>query len=694
MRAWLSGLWVENGEMRLVYYGDANEKRPNGGGVDYVAVRRCEPPVVSTARLAKTRNRPNPQHTLKSWRARPAMDRSDGGEPRPQKRTRASASRLPIARSRADLRYVVSYSSLRFQSIARTRDIARNADQIRKRHLKCDEAKPVCLRCQKDQWKCDGYLDPVPPRRQISAVSASASASSSASTAASSATPSCSVLSPALEYGGSQALLSPADKRSLHHALQCTLWQMAGGSKALRAFWLHDVPLLGHHLGAVHHTLIALGAAHESFLVDSMLPKSSSSSLPPPPPSGSCAGGKSLVLQHYNLAIQEIRPLMTDPKPKDLQTVLVCCLVFVCIDFTRGQYDSAVRHLRAGSQVLVSFLDAIKLSSSKVPVDRRKWHELVRDHGIQPDQMLAVIELFSRLGTNLSGALDENVVSHLALFGTTPLLGSHVESDSFASLSDAEDELRAIETAYETWYDQIAIENTSESGLPRNRSAGLQFRRSIALQIEDHHTANWKRLCQRFWDWSTKLDAFASSHMLNATGNAVENTEYLRMLVLQKVWTSTFKGDSWVFGLADGIAPEDLEAIFDCVQLLMQSIPPSEHPVFTLDGLIIPPLAYVGWLTEDTNLLQKVVDVLRTMDRREGGWDSKDLSEIFEALLVARRQESKLEHVPGGTLLVMRDLLALGLPCIAPTNRSVQFIKAFLEYQRRRTDNFDRRIAL
>lgn len=38
MRAWLSGLWVENGEMRLVYYGDANEKRPNGGGVDYGAV--------------------------------------------------------------------------------------------------------------------------------------------------------------------------------------------------------------------------------------------------------------------------------------------------------------------------------------------------------------------------------------------------------------------------------------------------------------------------------------------------------------------------------------------------------------------------------------------------------------------------------------------------------------------------------
>jgi hypothetical protein len=28
---------------------------------------------------------------------------------------------------------------------------------LRIRHLKCDETKPICIRCQKDGQKCDGY---------------------------------------------------------------------------------------------------------------------------------------------------------------------------------------------------------------------------------------------------------------------------------------------------------------------------------------------------------------------------------------------------------------------------------------------------------------------------------------------------------------------------------------------------------
>ncbi|ATY66239.1 C6 zinc finger domain [Cordyceps militaris] len=42
----------------------------------------------------------------------------------------------------------------------------------RSRHVKCDEARPICMRCQKTQRKCAGYLDPIGPSLQLSTAPA------------------------------------------------------------------------------------------------------------------------------------------------------------------------------------------------------------------------------------------------------------------------------------------------------------------------------------------------------------------------------------------------------------------------------------------------------------------------------------------------------------------------------------------
>ncbi|KAI2606693.1 hypothetical protein GGR54DRAFT_652275 [Hypoxylon sp. NC1633] len=169
-------------------------------------------------------------------------------------------------------------------------------------------------------------------------------------------------------------------------------------------FWRRLVPQVGHSDPAVRHALIALGAAYESAQLQLQLQQQQQQtsqhyamagvgmgmgsgtsypdvtsrastptelpyrpytavSTPPPEEDGahhSCHHRidqlELFTIQQYNLSIYHLQRNAAQPalpSPLDsVETTLICCLVFVCIETSRGNEAAALAHVASGLQII------------------------------------------------------------------------------------------------------------------------------------------------------------------------------------------------------------------------------------------------------------------------------------------------------------------------------------------------------
>lgn len=157
-------------------------------------------------------------------------------------------------------------------------------------------------------------------------------------------------------------------------------------------FWQRLVPQLGHSDAAVRHALIALGASYQSAQLQqemqeqqqwendqaaSSAAKSSSrrsspdethqhehrdqryDSVPTPRPDDSSSKYHRIeqlelfTIQQYNLSIYHLqRHVQPGSPPGSVEVTLVCCLVFVCVETSRGNEAGALSHVANGLQII------------------------------------------------------------------------------------------------------------------------------------------------------------------------------------------------------------------------------------------------------------------------------------------------------------------------------------------------------
>lgn len=94
----------------------------------------------------------------------------------------------------------------------------------------------------------------------------------------------------------------------------------------------------------VKYALCALGGAHRRFITGHKDGPTSSSAL----------DFELISIQQYNQTILHLKPLMSDSSRANLQTTLIFCVIFICIENMHGRYTDSIRHLRAGGQLLNS----------------------------------------------------------------------------------------------------------------------------------------------------------------------------------------------------------------------------------------------------------------------------------------------------------------------------------------------------
>ncbi|KAK5625945.1 hypothetical protein RRF57_001661 [Xylaria bambusicola] len=170
------------------------------------------------------------------------------------------------------------------------------------RKVKCDEEKPFCRRCTSTKRKCDGYA-PGPTSSAISWYRPRH-------------------LFPNVN--------DHSERRSLQFFIEAAAPVLSGPLDPY--FWTHLVLQFSQMESVVRHSVIALASLYEQ--VDNH--RDSTTPLP----------DDNLVLSHYNSAIQHLKTT------KNESLVLLVCVLFVCIEFLRGNRAAATVHSRHGISIL------------------------------------------------------------------------------------------------------------------------------------------------------------------------------------------------------------------------------------------------------------------------------------------------------------------------------------------------------
>ncbi|KAF1959560.1 hypothetical protein CC80DRAFT_590776 [Byssothecium circinans] len=227
------------------------------------------------------------------------------------------ASRFQIAMDDEKLRQLERQYKLRVKTGCGT---------CRTRRVKCDETKPECNRCTKTGRKCDGY------KTKVGSPSASASYRN----------PSFLVLplgqAPPTSVPRSppQTLsLDAMENRSFYYFQSHTLpkWTEFFDSE----LWSQKVLQLSHSEPAIKHGILALSSMHEKF--ETTLANSKTDNF---------------AFEQYMEAVKHSNNLISghEQHGRDVEKVLIACIIFTCYENLAGNYRAANMHLGSGLRIL------------------------------------------------------------------------------------------------------------------------------------------------------------------------------------------------------------------------------------------------------------------------------------------------------------------------------------------------------
>jgi hypothetical protein len=267
------------------------------------------------------------------------------------------------------------------------------------------------------------------------------------------------------------------------------------------------------------------------------------------------------------MAISELSKLLA-ARPESSEIALINCILFVMLDFVRGNFSTAVLHLHNGMEIL------------------GKWRK-------QLDFSMMV-----------EGSLESNIlqVFHQLSFQTTP--------EEFHLNIDDEPDYGPDPTSFTGLLGaQMSIEHLSQQSLRLIRLGAVlsltpqDFARIATLELDvKEHTA-------RLDGWSQRLDKLMFSLGDNLTADEEESIHELRVMHLSSLmWLDA------ALGCTSSEAKDRFDRIVDLADALQDwryhRGRPSNWTRFGWEAGILPPVYFVATKCEDPRLRKKAVALL------------------------------------------------------------------------------------
>ncbi|KAI1013826.1 hypothetical protein LB503_010558 [Fusarium chuoi] len=440
------------------------------------------------------------------------------------------------------------------------------------RHLKCDERKPTCFKCEKDKRTCDGYLNPPESkprtkslalhRKQYDLISRRLATASKLLVPA--------ALSP--ETFGSTIELDLC-----HHFRTYTVSELASSLNAMSFWHVYALPL-SQTSKPVKAAIGALGGAHKAFKLQTQT-DSLTQSL--------AQSYEIASIQQYNNAIRVMQEYMNSPD-KDFQVILTCCLIFICTESLYGRHKNVERHLEAA----FSLLNACE-----------RWDLAKFMENIGPSLCGLASDLFFYEGDNHSSKLVSEITEWADKQDPIDL---EEPGEPFTSAQAAAAALTRVETLCD-------VELAAIVGLYASDEIKVWSRKPStiigALDI---------KLSRRRFDPSKASES-----------------ELFRFKVLEleeTTWQATFKLNH----IDDDLDTADCIEMLKKAEEIIKMTQSDKGQIFTFQANLVPPISYIIISCQDTSVQWEAVRLLRCLGRREGVWDSRKMADIYTNMINAK----------------------------------------------------------
>lgn len=375
------------------------------------------------------------------------------------------------------------------------------------------------------------------------------------------------------------------------------------------SFWNRHVLPIGNAIPAVRHAATAVGAAHQAFLLGNLDPLT-------------LQMRKRLDLfatHEYNKAIHHLLLYMSAGGVANIRIIVTCCLLFYCLENVRGCSAEAIRHLKAGSRMLVPLASPATVTT---------------EGGTgSSDAISEICTLFSRLGVEAALYSEDQVVPDLPSHGahfTNPM--EHI-SQPFCDLAVAGDALWAIDVELSTFNSKaFVLAKPHRGGSPTDRiydlaqTIGGNSLDPAATQVELPYGPSYESelhsIIKRFRYWRTRFNkTVAEAEKRRVTKR--ERQQIMMLTLRQRVWETmleeTPQGD-----------PALADSILEHAEQLVQSFS-TKHPIFTLESSILSSTSFVCCYSNEERHHRRALKILRSARMCEGVWHSDKLANLIEA---------------------------------------------------------------
>lgn len=188
----------------------------------------------------------------------------------------------------------------------------------------------------------------------------------------------------------------------------------------------------GQYEPSIRYAMMACGAMHEHYefeVVPAINRKNAAvADAPPKPP---------FALASYNKAISALMKQLSS-SAGSVESVAMCCLLFVCLECLRGDPQSAAAHLRSGGSILASWLSRNKTIKGCVTEPPYPTPSTTDPGWVHTN----LIPIFQRLGSHVSTAGQISSAEFNSLKDNLDRTDAHL--DRFDSIMEARNSLLSL----------------------------------------------------------------------------------------------------------------------------------------------------------------------------------------------------------------------------------------------------------
>lgn len=367
------------------------------------------------------------------------------------------------------------------------------------------------------------------------------------------------------------------------------------------------------------HVVVALGSLHEVY----------QEKKPGISESDELVVKREFSIEQSNTAMRLLRTRISNGTPHSGETVLIACLLFICLETFQGNHKSALTHLDSGLKVLQSWLRDEEPNFCKEVMITRPSRTFVESN---------LIPIFARLDIQASTHIVSRPLHCDLVWKSLDISESPTMPESFSTVYEASDCLLALV------YHMLHVQQVAHGYYdPARVGSPYKCPEGLVMMFLTAREQNREQLDV----WLGKLNT-----LLNTSRSNMSMRE-LRASVLLKVhylFVAIMLGAS---GANDETKFDNFTAEFGQMLKLAESLlvpsTPTEQsgqkPSYVFDTNMIPPLYLGATRCRDPVLRRKALDLLWGLKSREGIWDSNVAAAIGK--WVMEKEEEGLGIIEG-----------------------------------------------